>query len=706
MPYCGKCGSPISLNSNFCGKCGSPVVAKKHSVEITKANFCSKCGSPIKENSRFCGKCGTKLQETKDNDSVKSLVNPNLPMVTEYDESFDKSTIEEVAKAANQGNPVALYELGSRYRLGVDGVEKNETKAIELYKEVLKYQNNREAFYHIGYMLADGVLGEQHEKECLKYYEAACEMGSSRAATQLGILYEHGISYIEQDLERAVDYYDKAIKFGNGNGCERTYKARLLEQLGKDDLAKKCYYETLQYYNNEIQNGKLEDVAWCQGEMGNIYRHLGENLKAKECYELALRSGENPQAATDLGTIFEDGIPGILEPDLEKALYYYQLGYDTKYDDDRAVLNIKMLALFYFQDKAGEDKDYEAFKLFKEIYDMGSKAANAYLGFYYGAGIPGYVEVNTDKAFELLDNVESYDETLALYYKGAIYLNELHDIESAKVFLAKAADRGHQQSKELLAKIGGRSNPLANTLIKVTEMIKDNPMHDELVQQIYKAPNPDMMVNYTKRLMNEGEIGAALTLISGTYHVFKNNLAVIYELITIDDIYLYGTYAIGSPYTESDKNVCDMILDLINFLRTQSFGDPLALSIVESNMYFVLGKYYQERDVDRALKMYAKSNIDYTPRTAVEMFGAHTKDIDRYINELYYDSINLKKSLNSDHWHEDRFKALAYFALETIYVNGAPGVPVDMNYAYWCIEQACQLSPGNSVYEEEKKKFR
>ena len=183
MPYCGKCGSPISLNSNFCGKCGSPVVAIKHSVEITKANFCSKCGSPIKENSRFCGKCGTKLQETKDNDSVKSLINPNLPMVTEYDESFDKSTIEEVAKAANQGNPVALYELGSRYRLGVDGVEKNETKAIELYKEVLKYQNNREAFYHIGYMLADGVLGEQHEKECLKYYEAACEMGSSRAAT-------------------------------------------------------------------------------------------------------------------------------------------------------------------------------------------------------------------------------------------------------------------------------------------------------------------------------------------------------------------------------------------------------------------------------------------------------------------------------------------------------------------------------------------
>ena len=705
MPYCGKCGSPISLNSNFCGKCGSPVVAKKHSVEITKANFCSKCGSPIKENSRFCGKCGTKLQETKDNDSVKSLINPNLPMVTEYDESFDKSTIEEVAKAANQGNPVALYELGSRYRLGVDGVEKNETKAIELYKEVLKYQNNREAFYHIGYMLADGVLGEQHEKECLKYYEAACEMGSSRAATQLGILYEHGISYIEQDLERAVDYYDKAIKFGNGNGCERTYKARLLEQLGKDDLAKKCYYETLQYYNNEIQNGKPEDVAWCHGEMGNIYRHLGENLKAKECYELALRSGENPQAATDLGTIYEDGIPGILEPDLEKALYYYQLGYDTKYDDDRAVLNIKMLALFYFQDKAGEGKDYEAFKLFKEIYDMGSNAANAYLGFYYGAGIPGYVEVNTDKAFEFLDNVESYDETLSLYYKGVIYLNELHDLESAKVFLAKAAGRGHQQAKELIEKIGGRRNPLANTINKVAEMIQENPTHDEFVQLLDREPDPNVMVDFTKKFMNEGNLAAAFVLITGTYHVFPKNLAVIDELVTIDDIFLYGRY-ITNSFTEDDRNACDMVLDHINILRSQSFGDSLGLSIVESNMHFLIGCYYKGKDNTKALQFYSKSNIDYTPRVTVEIFSIHTMDIDRYINELYFDSLNLKKSLNSDRWHEDRFKALAYFALETIYVNGAPRVPVDLNYAYWCIDQACQLDPGNSVYEEEKKKFR
>lgn len=665
------------------------------------ADFCYNCGTPIRENTRFCGKCGARLQDAR-----KSLIDPDLPMVTEYDDAFDKSTIDEVIEAANRGDPVALYELGSRYRMGVDGVEEDEAKAIGLYKAVLKYQNHREAFYHIGFMLCDGALGEEHECECVSYYEAACEMGSSRAATQLGILYEYGSVYVDQDPERALEYYDRSIELGNGNGSERSNKARLLEQLGRDDLAKKCYFETLQYYNDEIHNGKVEDAAWCFGEMGDIYRHLGENLKAMECYESAIRSGENPQAATDLGTIYDDGIPGLLEPDYEKAFYYYQLGYDTKFDDDRAVYNIKMLALFYFQDKAGEGKDFEAFKLFKEIHDMGSKSANAYLGFYYGAGIPEYVDVDTDKAFELLNDVDSYDEALALYYKGAIYLNELHDIESAKACLTKAADRGNQQAKELLAKLGGRTNPLAKTITRVAEMVEESPLHDELLQLINKEPDPDVMVDFTQKLMDENNLVAACILITGAFHVFRKNPAVIDKLILIDDIFIYGKYATGNPYTDSDKQTCEMVLDLINYLRELSYGDAHGLDVVESNMYFALGKYYQEKDNELALQMYSKVNIDHTPRVVIETFSIHTMELDKYMNELYYDAINLKRALNSTRWHENRFKALAYFALETIYVNGAPRVPVDVNYAYWCIEQASQLNPGNSIYEERMRKYR
>lgn len=35
MPYCGKCGSPISVNHRFCGKCGTPVSTQSNVNETT-----------------------------------------------------------------------------------------------------------------------------------------------------------------------------------------------------------------------------------------------------------------------------------------------------------------------------------------------------------------------------------------------------------------------------------------------------------------------------------------------------------------------------------------------------------------------------------------------------------------------------------------------------------------------------------------------
>ncbi len=149
------------------------------------------------------------------NSSQINLIDPGLPVVTEYDDSYNKSKFEEVINAVNQGDAAAVYELGSRYRLGVGGVKRDLAKAIELYKDVLKQQNNCNAFYHIGFLIAGGALGEQHKSECVTYYEAACETGSGRAAAQLGILYEIGTEYLEQNSQLSLLYYDKAKKLGN-----------------------------------------------------------------------------------------------------------------------------------------------------------------------------------------------------------------------------------------------------------------------------------------------------------------------------------------------------------------------------------------------------------------------------------------------------------------------------------------------------------
>ena len=384
--------------------------------------------------------------------SNKGMINPCLPYTTEYDDSFDKTPIEEVYEAAKEGSVAALYELASRFRLGVDGAIKDPAKAVILYKEVIKHENNRSAFYNIGFLLSNGALGDEHSSECVEYYMAACDMGSSRAASQLAILYEFG-DYVEQDLEHAIWYIDKAIQFGNGNGSEIIEKAQLYVKLGKSELARQCYIEAIQFFDKKIDKADRKELPWLWGEKGNTYRALGDYLAAKDCYEKALSYGDNPEAATKLGTIYEDGIPGVLKIDNAKAHYYYVKGYETKSAGYTEVFNIEMLARFLFYGKAGKGKDHRAFELFNEIHELGSNEANVYLGYYYGVGIQGSVIVNISLAFQLLDDVPEYDEATALYYKGVIYLTMLKNEETAKKYLAEAASKGDEDAAALLNKL-------------------------------------------------------------------------------------------------------------------------------------------------------------------------------------------------------------------------------------------------------------
>lgn len=598
-------------------------------------------------------------------------INPNLPIIMDYDDTYDKSTIEDVIRAAGNGDPAAIYELGSRYRIGVDGVERDQIKAIELYKRVLKYQNNRDAFYHIGFMLADGVCGEEQASKCLQYYQIAFKLKSSRAASQLAILYEFG-EYVPRDLNRAIYYYDKAIEFGNGNGSERTDKARVYEKLGKMDLAQKCWEEVLEYYENEIRNGKTEELAWCWGEKGNIYKHFGDYLMAKECYEKALSFGKNPRAASSLGAIYEDGIPGKLKVDLSKAYYYYKLGYDTRYGDDRDILIINMLALFLFHDKAGEGQDFRAFQLISEIHELGSNIANINLGFYYGTGIPNRVEVNTDLAFELLDDVPYEDTSTALYYKGVIWLETLRNEQEARSYLEAAAQRGSDDAKSLLKSLDGNGN------------------------------SPNDFVSKSQMLLDSGDLVGAFKTIVRAYNLFPDNLTVIRQLVMLNDIVLIGR-AVSGKLKADDKNSCYMVLDLIKQLKANAYKLD-GLQFTESNVYYCLGCiYHKENDIETALKMLSCSNVDDTPDTAIELFDIHAKQIDRFINEVHTDALRLRQSLNSKNWHTKTSQALAYLALSIIYSNGAPGISTDINYAYDCIQKSHILD--SSVAENQIRKF-
>ena len=642
--------------------------------------------------------------EKKRLNNSSGMIKPNLPNVTEYNDTYDKESLDVVYSAAKMASAAALYELASRFRMGVDGATMDLAQAVMLYKEVLKYQNNRDAFYYIGYLMSEGALGDEHSSECVKYYMAACDMESSKAASQLAILYETG-EFVEQDFKRAIEYYDKAIRFGNGNGTEIINKAHLYEDLGEYELARQCYFDAIQYYDKEIVKADRAELPWFFGKKGDIYRTLGDSLSAKKFYEKALSYGENSEVATKLATIYEDGIPRVLEVDNAKAYYYYVKGYETKEDGHSPDWCTFMLARFLFYEKAGAGKAYEAFKLLIEAHELGEKAANAFLGYYYGVGIPGRVDVNINLSFQLLDDVPEYYEAEALYYKGIIYLETLKNKETAMKYLEDAAAKGDVDAASLLNELSNERRILSEYYYKVADVLGEDPISEELKNATILKPAPHTVVKFAKKILNHKKLGAAFALINGGYLAFPNDSEVMDAFVCLGDMNLQYKYKSGN-LSERDRNTCYLILDLIKKLRSISYRDVKGYSIAESNTYFYLGCLYKGKDNEKALNMFSKANVRYSPRTALEVYDIHLKDKDRGVYYLYIDAEMLKRAVQSDRWNDERSKAQAYYALSEIYRGTAPRITPDMEYALHNIELACKADPENSLYAKKRKKYK
>ena len=324
------------------------------------------------------------------------LLNNSLPIVTEYDKSYEAAEFDNVIAEAGKKNPVAMYELARRYQFGISGAEKNIHKAMELYKKILKYQRNTCAMYRLAYEYSEGTFGEEECSECIGYYEAAVELGDAGAAVQLGILYTYG-EIIGQDYEKALMLFE----FAANNG--------------RKDV----------YYN-----------------IGEVYRLKGMWDEAIENYEKALQEG-CLYAALPLGVFYEKGY-GV-EVNEEKAFELYSLAYS---DDDPEPNSAYFLGSMYYLGKGTEESDAKAFPLFKEAADQGDERANLPLGEIYRRGVDGVVEKNLETAIDYLQKVQVKDEPAAWYLMGEICLEQKDD--AAIEWFQKAAERGDTRASDMM----------------------------------------------------------------------------------------------------------------------------------------------------------------------------------------------------------------------------------------------------------------
>lgn len=156
-------------------------------------------------------------------------------------EQSEHEGVKWLTKAANQNEPLALYELGNLYALG-KYYTKNIVEAVKLWTRAAEL-HNADAQLNIGYCYNKGNGVEKNINTALHWWERAANQNHAIAQFELGSYYFNERNYaraITELTRSAINGYAKAqhqlgIIFYQGYGTDKNEKEGIrLFQLAAD----------------------------------------------------------------------------------------------------------------------------------------------------------------------------------------------------------------------------------------------------------------------------------------------------------------------------------------------------------------------------------------------------------------------------------------------------------------------------------------
>lgn len=177
------------------------------------------------------------------------------------------------------------------------------------YKILQKYSDKRKVFVMIKYDPSVKFAKNESLSEFNRYSDLKnfCDKKiSGRYCMSLGRMYEFGEDDLEIDLIKALDYYEKACKLDNYEGC--VYAGDILEKDNKTDNAIKLFKKACE---NGYGAGCFKLAYHKDDELGKLklYQQGCETNDATSCYLM--------------GEIYELGLAG-LKKNKERALFLYE----------------------------------------------------------------------------------------------------------------------------------------------------------------------------------------------------------------------------------------------------------------------------------------------------------------------------------------------------------------------------------------------
>lgn len=124
---------------------------------------------------------------------------------------FSDNSIEDLRKAAEQGDAEAQFKLGCSYYSG-DGVPQNLAEAVIWYRKSAE-KGHSGAQLNLGSVLKDGEGVPKDEVEAMKWFLKSAGQGDKAAQHSVGILYYFG-NGVAQDYSEAAIWFLKAAEQG------------------------------------------------------------------------------------------------------------------------------------------------------------------------------------------------------------------------------------------------------------------------------------------------------------------------------------------------------------------------------------------------------------------------------------------------------------------------------------------------------------
>ena len=167
----------------------------------------------------------------------------------------ESQSLALVRKRVDAGDPTANWFLGTKYEQGQYGLEKDVTKAVELYERAAELRV-KGAHYNLGCLYREGTDVEKDMAKAIRHYEAAAMCGDVFARFSLGLFESHA-----RNFDLALQHWLISAKLGEQNSLNK------VKNLFVKGLATKAdYAAALRGYQNAVE------------EMSSPDRHEAETL--------------------------------------------------------------------------------------------------------------------------------------------------------------------------------------------------------------------------------------------------------------------------------------------------------------------------------------------------------------------------------------------------------------------------------------------